>query len=213
MENYEADDVLGSVAKIANEQGVGVKIITGDRDLLQLVNERTAVYVAGDDKTYVTDQDVANSKFGVPPQQVIDYKAIVGDKSDNIPGVPGVGEKTALRLLEQYGTLDEIYAHLDEVETRWQTKLEAGKDSAYMSRDLATIRTDLPVKLDLEHARADQFAPAALEDFFKELEFRTLIKKVAELTGEAPSQCASRTNVHVWKRHTNHLRAPAGYRH
>ena len=128
MENYEADDVLGSVAKIANEQGVGVKIITGDRDLLQLVNERTAVYVAGDDKTYITDQDVANSKFGVPPQQVIDYKAIVGDKSDNIPGVPGVGEKTALRLLEQYGTLDEIYAHLDEVETRWQTKLEAGKD-------------------------------------------------------------------------------------
>ena len=187
MEGYEADDVLGSIAKVAGEQGLGVKIITGDRDLLQLVNERTAVYLAGDNKTYVTDQDVANSKFGVPPQQVIDYKAIVGDKSDNIPGVPGVGEKTTLRLLEKYGTLDEIYAHLDEVETRWRTKLEAGKESAYMSRDLATIHTDLPVKLDLEHARAGQFDPAALEDFFKELEFRTLIKKVAELTGETPA--------------------------
>ena len=187
MENYEADDVLGSVAKIANDQGVGVKIVTGDRDLLQLVNERTAVYLAGDNKTYVTDEDVVNSKLGVLPEQVIDYKAIVGDKSDNIPGVPGVGEKTALRLLEQYGTLDGIYAHLNEVETRWRTKLEDGKNSAYISRDLATIRTDLPVKLDLEHARTDQFDQAALEDFFKELEFRTLIKKVGELTGKAPA--------------------------
>jgi DNA polymerase-1 len=191
MEGYEADDVLGSVAKVAAEQGLGVKIITGDRDLLQLVNQRTAVYVAGDDKTYVTDQDVANSKFGVPPQQVVDYKAIVGDKSDNIPGVPGVGEKTALGLLEKYGSLDGIYAHLDEVENRWRTKLEAGKDSAYMSRNLATIRTDLPVKLDLEHARADQFDPAALETFFQELEFRSLIKKVAELSGQAPAVAAA----------------------
>jgi len=186
MEGFEADDVLGSVAKIAAGQGLGVKIITGDRDLLQLVNERTAVYLAGDNKTYVTDQDVVNSKLGVLPKQVIDYKAIVGDKSDNIPGVPGVGEKTALKYLEKYGTLDEIYAHLDEVENRWRTKLEAGKDSAYISKDLATIRTDLPVNLDLEHARADQFDSAALEEFFKELEFRTLIKKVADLTEQTP---------------------------
>jgi len=187
MEGYEADDVLGSVARVATEQGLGVKIITGDRDLLQLVNERTAVYVAGDDKTYVTDEDVKKSKFGVPPEQVVDYKAIVGDKSDNIPGVPGVGEKTVARLLEQFGSLDEIYAHLDEVEKRWRTKLEDGKDSAYLSRDLAAIHTDLPVELDLEHARADRFNPAALEALFQELEFRTLIKKVAELSGEAPA--------------------------
>ena len=191
MEGYEADDVLGSVARVAAEQGLGVKIITGDRDLLQLVNERTAVYVAGDDKTYVTDQDVVNSKFGIPPHQVVDYKAIVGDKSDNIPGVLGVGEKTALKLLEQYGSLDGIYAHLDEVETRWRTKLEEGKDSAYMSRDLAAIHTDLPVKLDLEHARADRFDSASLEAFFIDLEFRTLIKKVADLSGESqPSASA-----------------------
>ena len=187
MEGYEADDVLGSVAKIAAEQGLGVKIITGDRDLLQLVNARTAVYVAGDDKTYVTEQDVLASKFGVRPNQVVDYKAIVGDKSDNIPGVPGVGEKTALKLLEQFDTLDGIYAHLDEVEKRWQTKLEEGKESAYMSRDLAAIHTDLPFDLDLEHARADQFDPAALEALFQELEFRTLIKKVEELSGQTPT--------------------------
>ena len=194
MEGYEADDVLGSVAKIANEQGVGVKIITGDRDLLQLVGERTAVYVAGDNKTYVTEQDVTNSKFGVPPHQVIDYKAIVGDKSDNIPGVPGVGEKTAIKLLEQYGTLDEIYAHLNEVENRWKTKLETGKDSAYMSRDLATIHTDLSVTLDLEHARTDQLDAAALSDFFSELEFRTLLAKVPQLTGQKPASAPTATH-------------------
>ena len=117
----------------------------------------------------------------------MDYKAIVGDKSDNIPGVPGVGEKTALKLLEKYDSLDEIYAHLDEVETRWRTKLEAGKDSAYMSRDLATIRTNLPVKLDLEHARTGRFDPATLEAFFLELEFHSLLKKVAELSGKSPA--------------------------
>src|SRR3970040_1341525 len=82
MEGYEADDVLGSIARTAAEQGLGIKIITGDRDLLQLVNERPTVYLAGDDKTYLTDQDVVNSKFGVPPNKVVDYKAIVGDKSD-----------------------------------------------------------------------------------------------------------------------------------
>lgn len=186
MEGYEADDVLGSVAKQAVAQGLGVKIITGDRDLLQLVDERIAVYVAGDDKTYLTAKDVQSSKLGVRPDQVVDYKALVGDKSDNIPGVPGVGEKTALGLLEKYGSLDAIYAHLEEVENRWRTKLEAGKDLAYLSRDLATIRTDLPVYLDLEHARADRLDAAALTALFTELEFRSLLKKVPELTGQAP---------------------------
>ncbi|MFN8412216.1 MAG: 5'-3' exonuclease H3TH domain-containing protein [Anaerolineales bacterium] len=105
MEGYEADDVLGSVAKIAAEKGLGVKIITGDRDLLQLVNERTAVYLAGDDQTYISDADVIK-KLGVRADQVVDYKAIVGDTSDNIPGVKGVGEKTAIALLEKFQTLD-----------------------------------------------------------------------------------------------------------
>ncbi|GAB4505576.1 MAG: DNA polymerase I [Anaerolineales bacterium] len=187
MEGYEADDVLGSVAKQAVAQGLGVKIITGDRDLLQLVSERIAVYVAGDDKTYLTAKDVQASKFGVRPDQVVDYKALVGDKSDNIPGVPGVGEKTALSLLEKFDTLDGIYAHLDEIENRWRIKLEAGKESAYLSRALATIRTDLPIHLDLEHARADRLDAAALTTLFTELEFRSLLKKVPELTRQTPT--------------------------
>jgi DNA polymerase-1 len=183
MDGYEADDVLGTIARQVAAQGLGVKIITGDRDLLQLVGDRVAVYVAGDDKTYITPEDVQASKFGVRPEQVVDYKAIVGDPSDNIPGVPGVGEKTALGLLNKFKTLDEIYAHLDEVENRWRGKLEAGRDSAYLSRDLATIRTDLSIQLDLERARAHDFDAAAVTSLLTELEFKSLVTKVAALTG------------------------------
>jgi DNA polymerase I len=182
MEGYEADDVLGSVARIATEQGLGAKIVTGDRDLLQLVGPRTAVYLAGDDQNYITSEDVVR-KLGVRPDQVVDYKAIVGDKSDNIPGIPGVGEKTAIALLEKFGTLEGIYQNLDQVEKRWQTKLIAGQDSARMSYDLARIRTDLPVKLELERARSHDFDPDQIEAFFESLEFRTLIKSLRRLTG------------------------------
>lgn len=182
MDGYEADDVLGSVAKIAAEKGLGVKIITGDRDLLQLVNERTAVYLAGDDQTYITDADVIK-KLGVRPDQVVDYKAIVGDTSDNIPGVKGVGEKTAISLLEKFKTLDAIYANLDQVENRWRGKFETNKETAYMSRDLARIETDLKIKFDFEHAKVAPFDGSKLEAFFKEMEFRTLVTKVPAISG------------------------------
>jgi DNA polymerase-1 len=184
MEGFEADDVLGSIAHIANEQGIGVKIITGDRDLLQLVNERTTVYLAGDDQNYIRDEDVVK-KLGVLPSQVVDYKALVGDKSDNIPGVPGIGEKTAIALIQKFGTLDNIYAHLDEVENRWRTKLEQSKDKAYMSYDLAKIKTDIKVKLDLQHAKADELDLESIEKLFTELEFRSLIKILDRLSGKA----------------------------
>ncbi|MBK7319321.1 DNA polymerase I [Candidatus Villigracilis affinis] len=184
MDGYEADDVLGSVARIAVEKGLGVKIITGDRDLLQLVNERTAVYLAGDDQTYVTDADVIK-KLGVRPNQVVDYKAIVGDTSDNIPGVKGVGEKTAISLLEKFGTLDAIYANLDQVENRWKGKFEASKESAYMSYKLALIEVNLKIDLNLDHAAVKPFDPTLLEAFFKEMEFKTLLSKVPAISGHA----------------------------
>jgi DNA polymerase-1 len=184
MEGYEADDVLGSIARQAAEQGLGTKIITGDRDLLQLVNERTVVYLAGDDQTYITVEDVVR-KLGVRPDQVVDFKALVGDKSDNIPGVAGVGEKTAIALLQKYDTLDNIYAHIDEIEPRWRTRLESGRDAAYLSRELARIRTDLPLELDLRQAHTTAFDPASLEALFKELEFRSLLKALEKMRGEA----------------------------
>jgi DNA polymerase I len=187
MEGFEADDVLGSTARWAAGQGLGVKIITGDRDLLQLVDERTIVYLAGDDQNFITVDDVMK-KLHVRPDQVVDYKAIVGDKSDNIPGVPGVGEKTAESLLGKYNTLDAIYAHLDEVEPRWRTKLEAGRESAYMSQKLALIRTDLPVTLDLEQARPEAYDPGEVEALFRSLEFRSLVEKLHKMNGlPAPS--------------------------
>ena len=182
MEGFEADDVLGSVAHWAATQGLGVKIITGDRDLLQLVNPRIIVYLAGDDQNYITPEDVL-AKLHVRPDQVVDYKALVGDKSDNIPGVAGVGEKTTEALLAKYGTLDAIYAHLEEIEPRWRAKLAAGKESAYMSYSLASIRTDLPVTLDLQQARIDTFDPAKVEAILRELEFRTLVEQLKKITG------------------------------
>ncbi len=207
MEGYEADDVLGSTARWAAKQGLGVRIITGDRDLLQLVDNRTVVYLAGDDQNYATPEDVM-AKLHVRPDQVVDYKAIVGDKSDNIPGVPGVGEKTAEALLARFGTLDEIYAHLDEVENRWRTKLEAGKESAYMSRDLARIRTNLEVKLNLEQARPDAYDPATIEALFRELEFRTLVDKLHKLTGSSSTPAVTQQlslfgtePIHVAEKH------------
>ena len=190
MEGYEADDVLGSVARLAAAQGLGVKIVTGDRDLLQLVNERTVVYLAGDDQTYIREEDVVK-KLGVRPDQVVDYKALVGDKSDNIPGVAGIGEKTAITLLQTYGTLDNIYQHLDELKPGWKTKLEAGRENAYLSRELARIRTDLNIKLDLNHAKARELNIPAIEAFFKEMEFRSLLKTLERLTGQPASSSAS----------------------
>ena len=191
VEGYEADDVLGSIAHLAAEQGLGVKIITGDRDLLQLVNARTVVYLAGDDQNYITDEDVVK-KLGVHPNQVVDYKALVGDKSDNIPGVPGIGEKTAIALIEKFGTLDNIYAHIDEVENRWKGKLEQNKDKAYMSYDLAKIKTDVSVKLDLQHAKADELDFDSIEKIFADLEFRSLLKILDRLSGkETPTEAAA----------------------
>ncbi|HJR81093.1 MAG TPA: DNA polymerase I [Anaerolineales bacterium] len=182
MPGYEADDVLGSIARIAAEQGLGVKIITGDRDLLQLVNERTAVYLAGDDQNYVTDEDVIK-KLGVPPDQIVDFKALVGDKSDNIPGVAGIGEKTAISLLAKFQTLDNIYQNIDQVENRWSGKLEQNRENAFLSRDLARIKTDLNIELDLEHAKAQDLDIPAIETIFKELEFRSLLKTLDRLAG------------------------------
>lgn len=187
MEGFEADDVLGSIAKQAAAQGLGVKIITGDRDLLQLVGGHIMVNLPeggklADARDFITDDDV-RSKFGVPARLVVDYKALVGDASDNIPGVKGVGEKTAQGLYEKYTSLDEIYAHLDELPAKLREKLETHREMAYLSQNLAQIRTDLPIKLDLEHAKADQFDAAKVEAFFRELEFRTLIPKVATLRG------------------------------
>ena len=181
VQNYEADDVLGSLAVWASKvKGLGVKIITGDRDLLQLVTPRVVVSLPtqklSDSEDYFPEDVVR--KLGVTPEQVVDYKALVGDTSDNIPGVKGIGEKTAITLLAEYQTLDGIYEHIDQIKGRAQTALLADKENAYMSQDLARIVTDLDIELDLDQARPNRFDPAEVEKLFRELEFRTLIQRL-----------------------------------
>ena len=184
IDNYEADDVIGSLARWATEEkGLVVKIITGDRDLLQLVTNSIVVSLPdrknGQDKDYFPE-DVLE-RMGVRPDQIVDYKALVGDPSDNIPGVRGIGDKTAIELLQKYETLDNIYAHLDEIKGRAFKPLSEEREAAYLSRDLARIRTDLPVVLDLEQARPAHFDPCKVEDLFAELEFRTLTKRLEKM--------------------------------
>ncbi|HSO27237.1 MAG TPA: 5'-3' exonuclease H3TH domain-containing protein, partial [Anaerolineales bacterium] len=141
VEGYEADDVMAGVARRAVEQGLGVKIITGDRDLLQLVNNRITVSLPGrslsESRDYLAED--VEEYMGVPPEQIVDLKALVGDKSDNIPGVRGVGDKTAITLLKEYGDLDTIYANLEALTPSLRKKLETERDTAYMSRQLAAL--------------------------------------------------------------------------
>lgn len=183
VEGYEADDVLGSVAKQAAEKGLGVKIITGDRDLLQLVTDRIIVNLTGgklsDAKDYFPEDVV--TKMGVNPDQVVDLKALIGDTSDNIPGVKGVGQKTAEKLLTQYPTLDEIYTNIDEISGRPAKLLAESKENAYLSYDLALIRTDLDVQFELERARTDNMDVNLVTELFRQLQFRTLTSRLETL--------------------------------
>ncbi|MGH2522580.1 MAG: DNA polymerase, partial [Anaerolineales bacterium] len=183
-EGYEADDVLGTVARRAVEQGVEVKIVTGDRDLLQLAGKHVTINLSGQKLSEAVDFGPAEvkAKYGLTPQQYIDFKALVGDKSDNIPGVAGVGEKTATELLQKYGSLDSIYTHLEEIPNRFKSKLEAGKESAYLSRKLATIITDVPIQFELERCVAGAYDRNRIVELFRVLEFNSLLRRLAEGT-------------------------------
>ncbi len=187
QEGYEADDILGTLARQAREAGVPVHIITGDRDLLQLVDENTVVELppgSFQKEPRLYNEAAVIAEYGLQPRQIVDWKALEGDTSDNIPGVAGIGRKTAVQLLQQYGTLEEIYAHLGEVTRRYQTKLEAGRDNAFLSQKLATIVTAAPVTLDLPACQTQVFDRTTVLDLFRELEFRLLARRLAEVAQE-----------------------------
>jgi len=187
-EGYEADDVLGTVAKQAAGQRTEVVIATGDRDLLQLAAPHIRISLAGQklSEAVLYGPEEVKAKYGVTPKQYIDFKALVGDTSDNIPGVSGIGEKTATSLLQEYGSLDAIYKNLKKIPDRYKNKLEAGKDEAYLSQKLATIVTDAPVTLNLEVCDAPRLKPPLnfdrqrVFDLFRTLEFRSLLNKLPE---------------------------------
>jgi DNA polymerase-1 len=184
-EGFEADDVLGTLARQATQLGVDTVILTGDMDTLQLVNEHVTVMAAKKGITEVTEYavDDVRQRFGVSPEHIPDYKGLVGDTSDNIPGVKGVGEKTAKKLLADYGgDIENIFAHLDELPPRDQRLLRGQEQEARQSKYLATIVCNVPVQLDLAACRVGQINQERVIALFRELEFRTLIDKVPGLS-------------------------------
>lgn len=187
---YEADDVLGTLAQRASASGYRVKILTGDRDLYQLIDPQKEISVLYFSSTFIQrggtgptefGPEQVKEKLGILPSQVVDYKALCGDKSDNIPGVKGIGEKTAVQLLSTYNTLDDIYASLDQIKGATQKKLETGKDDAYHSRHLAQLVFDVPLEIDLEDCKLKGFDRSVLEPILEKLEFKSFLGKVNEL--------------------------------
>lgn len=152
LEGYEADDLLGTAARIAGEEGRRAYVLTGDRDSLQLVGGNTRIILTktGINENLLLDAEGVKATYGYTPEQVPDMKGLMGDSSDNIPGIPGVGEKTALKLMLQYGTLDNVLAHADEIKGKLGEKLRAGKEIALMSRELGTIRCNAPIHPDFD---------------------------------------------------------------
>ncbi len=182
MEDMEADDILGTISEQAVEQGLDVHIATGDRDILQLLSPHVRVQLpqrSGGDE--VLDEEAFRKRYGLEASQLVDLKALEGDTSDNIPGVAGVGKKTATDLLQQYDDLETIYEHLDELKTRVRNRLVEGREKAFLSQRLATIMRDLPIKLDLEACIGQDFALKPVDDIFAELEFRTLRDRLRKL--------------------------------
>lgn len=183
-EGYEADDVLGTLAAACHEQGAECVIATGDRDSLQLVREGVTVLLAGTKmgrpETIVYDIPAIQEKYGLAPAQLIDLKALMGDTSDNIPGVPGVGEKTALDLMQRFGSLQAIYDHLDTLDIRdsLRDKLRAGQDSAWLSQKLGTICCDVPIDRGVDNYRNAPVQAAALSALLARLEFFSWIEKL-----------------------------------
>ncbi|MEO8252055.1 MAG: DNA polymerase I [Chloroflexota bacterium] len=180
LAGYEADDVIGTLALLAAEEGVDTYIVSGDLDGLQLVNDRIRLLTTrmGVAATVIYDDARVAERYGLRPDQMLDYKALKGDTSDNIPGVPGVGEKTAITLLQQFGSLDALYEHLDEVKGKLRDRLAEHRESAFLSRHVGRIVTNLPVTLDLQAARTGRYDRRAVAQRFRELEFRSLIDRL-----------------------------------
>ncbi len=181
IKNYEADDIIGTVSTIASKEDWEVKIYSGDKDLLQLVSDNVHVALTRKGITDIDTYDPAflNEKYGLSPEQIIDMKALMGDNSDNIPGVPGVGEKTALKLLKQFGTVDAVYDSLDKVSgKKLKEKLEDNRDQAMMSKELVTIFKETPLELGINDLSYSGYEHDAVVSLFNELGFKNLLNRI-----------------------------------
>ncbi len=186
---YEADDVLATIAQVGSAAGYRVKVLTGDRDLFGIVDEEkniSVLYLSGghlkrDSRATDFGRSEVIEKLGISPAQVVDYKALSGDSSDNISGVRGIGEKTAVKLLKEYGSLDNIYAALENIKGATKKKLAEGKEVAYHSQYLAQLRLDVPIEISLEDCQLTGFDIRRLERVLLKLEFKKFLDKIEQL--------------------------------
>lgn len=183
MDDYEADDLMGALAVQAREKGIETLLVTSDMDMLQLVNSDVHVYAlkSGLSNIELYSPKTFETKYSIRVEQFLDLKALKGDSSDNIPGVPGIGEKGAVQLLQQYETLDGIYEHLPDIKESLQKKLVAGKELAYLSKELARIWTDAPMKLDLAEVDGSKVQADKVLHLLEKLEFRSLARRLPEV--------------------------------
>ncbi|MFD2627921.1 DNA polymerase I [Oceanobacillus kapialis] len=181
LENYEADDIIGTLSKTAEQNKWDVTVISGDKDLLQLVSDSVTVRLTRKGISDVEEYNPAflKEKMELTQDQIIDLKALMGDSSDNIPGIPGVGQKTATKLLKQYHTLEELYDHVDEVSgKKLQEKLVTYKEDAFMSKELVTINRESPLTIKVEDVGFNGYKPIDVSGIFKELGFQSLLDKL-----------------------------------
>ncbi|EAF4815820.1 DNA polymerase I [Listeria monocytogenes] len=189
LANYEADDIIGTLTKKAEADGMEVAIITGDRDLTQLASEKTTVYIT---KKGIADMETntpetLKEKYNLTPEQIIDMKGLMGDSSDNIPGIPGVGEKTALKLLHEFGgTVESVLEHAEEISgKKLKEKVLENKELAILSKELATINVDSPIEYTVESTKYDGYQTEKVIPLLKEMNFTTLLKNIE---GDTPEE-------------------------
>jgi DNA polymerase-1 len=190
---YEADDILGTLCRQASEQDTDAIIVTGDIDTLQLVSPHVRVLTPRPGRpfsdTVLYDKDAVRQRYDLAPEQMVDFKALKGDPSDNIPGVPGIGEKTAVKLINQFGSVDGIYQQIEEVEPpRIREALKANEQQARQSKRLATIVSDIDITLDLAKCHVSDYDREKVTKLFRELEFSSLLPKLPETAVEKPPQ-------------------------
>ncbi len=174
VEGYEADDILGTVAKLAGKEGLSVYILTRDKDCLQLIDSNIKVLKEEDSTIY--DVEKIKSRFGVKSSQLIDVMALSGDASDNIPGVPGIGQKTAIKLIQEFGSLENVLSNIEKVENlRIREKLKNFSDIASLSKELVTINCNVPVSIDFEAMKVKEPDSEKLKEIFTRLEFKKLL--------------------------------------
>lgn len=198
LDGFEADDLIGTLARQATEAGLNTLIVTGDADALQLVDAHVHVLTPGRrySDTVHYDPEQVQARYGFAPTRLVEYKGLKGDPSDNIPGVPGVGEKTATKLVQQYGTIEEVYEHLQLVPTRYRNKLEEYREQAFLSRELAQIRTDVDVELDLAGSRLETYNHEEVVRLFRELEFGRLLARLPQVgLGKRPPSTARQLSL------------------